>query len=622
MRVPLGTTRRGFLALGAAALASPLLSRKAFAALPTDTPLHGMSAFGELRYPAGFSHFDYASPDAPKGGAFNFSPFYWYFNQSPLTFNTLNSYALRGEAPPRMEMCFSSLMVSALDEPDAIYGELAESVTVTPDRNSFLFRIRPEARFHDGTPIRPSDVAYSFKLLKEKGHPQLMLPLRRMAAAESDGDTFRLVLDGKQSSRLILQLAGFPVFSEADIAANGFERAATKPLLGSGPYKVGRVAAGQSIEYERVADFWGRDLAVNRGLYHFDRIRIEFYGDRQAAFEAFKKGAIKYREEATSRIWATGYDFPALQEKRVVKREFSAELRPVMQAWALNQRRAPFKDIRVRQAIALCFDFEWTNRNLFFDAYARSQSPFERSDFKAEGAPSPEELALLEPWRSKVPDTTFGEAVIQPISNGSGRDRRLLGQAAKLLKEAGWERDGALIRKSGGTLALEIMVEDDSLARVMGPFVENLRAVGVDARMRQVDSTQYEKRQRSFDFDMVMAAGSFTATPTRDELLDSFHSDTADSEGSRNLPGTADPAVDALIDAAGAAETRAELAVALRALDRVLRARLDWIPNWFSANHKSAYWDAFGFKEPKPDYGFPVEALWWWDKAKAQAIGL
>jgi microcin C transport system substrate-binding protein len=613
--------RRDFLTLGAAAVAAPWLPGRALAAVKTGVPLHGLSAFGDLKYGPDFAHFDYASPDAPKGGTFNFSPPNWQHNQSVLTFNTLNSFVLKGDAPPRMEMCFDALMGAALDEPDSLYGLAAETVTVSEDRNTFDFRIRPEARFHDGSPLTAEDVAFTYRLLKEQGHPDFLLPLADMTAAEADGETFRLVLNGEQSPRLILSLAGFPILSKADIEANGFEGSPLRPLLGSGPYKVGRVFAGQTIEYDRVPDYWGRDLPINRGFYHFDRLRIEFYGDRQAAFEAFKKGVITYRQEFTSRVWATGYDFPALNEGKVVKREFPSELRPSMQAWAVNQRRERFRDPRVRQAVGLCFDFEWTRRNLFYGAYERSQSTFERSPYKAEGLPSPEEMAILGSLRGKIPEEAFGEPVMQPVSDGSGRDRRLLGQASRLLAEAGWSREGGILVRDGQPLTLEILVQDDAFVRIDTPFVQNMQAIGIDASVRMVDSTQYEYRQNDFDFDMISMAASFTATPTRDELVNFFHSQTADVSGSNNLPGTADPALDSLIELVGAAQDRESLTVAMRVLDRVLRARRDWIPNWYAANHRAAFWDMFGFKEPKPDYGFPVEALWWLDEDKARAIG-
>ncbi|WP_269930899.1 extracellular solute-binding protein [Aminobacter sp. HY435] len=615
--------RRDFLALGAAAIAAPLIPGRAFAASPTGTGLHGLSAFGDLKYGPDFQHFDYVQLDAPKGGTFNFSPPSWVFNQSPLTFNTLNTFVSRGDSPPRMELCYDALMVRAIDEPDAIYGLLASSVTISDDRNIFEFALRPEARFNDGTPVTAEDAAYAFTLFKKDGHPSLLLPLSHLVEAKAlDKHTLRLSFDGKQSNLTILDVATFPIPAKAYFEANPFDGSSLKPPLGSGPYRVGRVSPGQTIEYERVADYWGKDLAVNRGLYNFDRIRIEFYQDRQAAFEAFKKGDILYRQEATSRIWATGYDFPAFTAGKVVKREFAGDKRPIMQATAINQRRPRFRDQRVRQAIALCFDFEWTRRNLFYGAYERSQSTFEKSDYRADGLPSPAELALLEPLRGKIPETAFGEAVVQPASDGSGRDRKLLGQASKLLDEAGWKGSGGSLRNAKGeALAFEVLVDDDSFVRVYSPWVENMRAIGIDASVRMVDSTQYQARQTSFDYDAISMALSFSSTPSRDEIDGLFHSRAASMQGSTNLPGTADPAVDALIDAVGAAKDRDQLTIAMRALDRVLRARQDWIPNWFSANHRAAFWDMFGFNEPKPDFGFPVEAMWWFDNDKAARIG-
>lgn len=615
--------RRDFLALGAAAAGLPFLPGRSLAASATGTGLHGLSAFGDLKYGPDFRNFDYVKVDAPKGGTFNFSPPSWVFNQSPLTFNTLNTFVSRGDSPPRMDMCYDSLMVRALDEPDAIYGLLAKTVTISDDHNSFDFELRPEARFHDGTPVTAEDAAYAFNLFKQDGHPSLLLPLSRLQEAKAvNPATLRLTFDGKQSDLNILDVATYPIPAKAFFDANPFDASQLKAPLGSGPYKVGRVSAGQVIEFERVPDYWGRDLPVNRGLYNFDRIRIEFYQDRQAAFEAFKKGDIYYRQEATSRIWATGYDFPAFKAGKVVKREFPGEKRPMMQATALNQRRERFRDPRVRRAVALCFDFEWTNRNLFYGAYQRSQSTFETSDYRAEGLPSPAELALLEPLRGKVPAEAFGEAVLQPPSDGSGRDRKLLGQASRLLAEAGWSRKGgSVVNAKGERLTLEVLVDDDIFVRVYSPWIENMRAIGIDASVRMVDSSQYQARQTSFDYDAISTAASFSATPSRDELAGLFHSRSAGLQGSTNLPGTADPAIDALIDAVGAAKDRAALTVAMRALDRVLRARQDWIPNWFSANHRAAFWDMFGFKEPKPDFGFPVEAMWWFDKDKAARIG-
>ena len=615
--------RREFLALAAGAAAVPLLARRAFAENPVETPLHGLSAFGDLKYPADFTHFRYLNPDAPKGGMINFSPPNWQYNQNVTTFNTLNSFVPGGDAPPRMEMCFDTLMTQALDEPDAIYGLLAETVTISADRNVFTFALRPEARWHDGTPLTAEDVAFTYEIFKEKGHPLLSLPLADLVSAEAvDRGTVRLTFSGKQSPRAILTVATFPVVSKAWFSEHPFDSSQLVAPLGSGPYKVGRIAAGQTIVYERVADYWGRDLPVNRGADNFDTIRIDVYRERQAGFEAFKKGDVTYRQEFTSRTWETGYDFPAIADGRVIKREFPDEKIAKLQGWAINQRRPQFKDVRVRRAVALCFDFEWTNKNLFYGLYERSQSCFQQSEFVAEGMPSAEELALLEPLRSEIPAEAFGEAVMQPVSNGSGRDRKLLGEASRLLAEAGWKRQGSLVQNDKGErLALEILVNDEVFIRSDSPFVENMRAVGIDASIRQVDPAQYAVRQNEYDFDVISLALSLSATPTYDTLENIFHSRAATVPGSRNLPGTTSPAVDKLIAIAGNAKSRQELTVALHALDRVLRGRMDWIPNWYSANHRAAFWDMFGFVEPKPDYGFPIEAMWWFDKDKAAAIG-
>lgn len=615
--------RRDFLALAGAAAAAPLLGGRGFAASPTDVPLHGLSAFGDLKYAADFKHFDYVNADAPKGGTFNFQPPNWLYNQSVLTFNTLNSFVARGDAPPRMEMCFDSLMTGALDEPDTLYGLVAETVTISADRAGFTFSLRPQARFRDGSPLTAADVAFSFDLFKKDGHPSLLLPLGEMTGAVAvDERTFRLTFSGKQSDRTILGVVGFPILSKADVEANGFSGGAMKAMLGSGAYEVGRMSAGQWIEYARVADYWAKDLPVNVGMNNFDVLRIEFYRDRQAGFEAFKKGDVHFRQEFVSRTWATGYDFPALAQGKVVKREFPGEKRPSMQAVAVNQRRARFGDPRVRRALGMCFDYEWTKRTLFYDAYERSQSCFEKSDYKAEGLPSPEELALLEPLRGQIPDEAFGEAVIQPVTDGSGRDRKVLSAASKLLDEAGWPRAGGMRANAAGEkLTAEVLIDDESFSRIFGPWVENMRAIGIDASIRMVDSAQYQARQADFDFDLISMALSFGATPTHDSIVQLFNSRGAKLTGSWNLPGTADAGVDALTDAVGRATDRESLITAMRALDRVLRARQDWIPNWFSANHRAAFWDMFGFREPKPDYGFPVEAMWWFDRDKAAAIG-
>ncbi|MCR4269228.1 extracellular solute-binding protein [Nitratireductor sp. ZSWI3] len=621
-----GLSRRRFLAATGATLALPLFPGAGFADIATGVPLHGLSAFGDLKYAEGFDHFDYASPDAPKGGTFTFQPGYWYFNQNVLTFNTLNAFVRTGDSPPRMELCFDSLMTRAYDEPDAIYGLLASSVTASEDRNSFTFELRPEARFHDGSPLTAEDVAFSYMLLKEKGHPQIQLPLSELEEAVVEAPhRVRLVFSGRQAPRNILTVAsnpGYPVFSKTFIEENGFDSSRLVPLLGSGPYKVGRFSAGRYIEYERVEDYWARDLGPAKGFNHFDRIRVDFYRDRNAGFEAFKKGDTSWREEFTSRTWATGYDFPAVKDGRVVQVEIPSEKRPSLYGLVLNQRREQFRDVRVREAVSLCFDFEWTNRNLFYGLYERSHSFFERSPYMAEGLPSAEEQALLDRFRGQAPEAAFGEAVMQPVSDGSGRDRVKLREARRLLTEAGWApRDGVLHNERGTRFTLEYLVSDEIFLRTDASFTENLRAIGIDASIRLVDASQYQSRQSGFDFDMISVSIALDPTPDVDGLEQLFHSRTARVEGSYNFAGTADPVVDELIGIAGKATTREALTVTLKVLDRVLRARRDWIPNWHSANHRVAHWDMFGRSDTKPDYFFPVESLWWYDEEKAKAIG-
>ncbi|MDZ7822639.1 MAG: extracellular solute-binding protein [Ahrensia sp.] len=621
--------RRRFLGVAAGGVLGAVNAPKlSFAANPAATPLHGLSAFGDLKYQKDFSHFDYASPEAPVGGRFNFQPPNWNFNQNTQTFNTLNSFVAKGDAPPRMEMCFDSLVVSALDEPDAVYCHLAQSVTISEDGNRFTFKLRDTARWHDGTAITADDVVFSYLTLKEKGHPELLLPLATLVdAIADDASTVTLIFDGTQSAQDILSNAGMPIISKAWYAAAEFDASTLVPPLGSGPYKVGRFNAGSFIEYERVENYWAKDLGTAKGLNHFQTIRIDFFTERQAGFEAFKKGDVTFRQEFTSKSWATEYNFPAVEEGRVVQRLFDGERRPGMQAWCLNLRRPKFQDRRVRDAIAQCFDFEWTNKNLFYDAYVRSQSIFSGSQYEASGKPNAAEIEMLNALAKDhtLPDGVFDEAYTQTVADGSGRDRARLREAARLLRDAGWTvgtgSDGLLRNMAGETLDLEFLISASVFQRIYGPYVETMRAVGINANLRLVDPAQYQARTSLFDFDMAGLALSWGATPTESSLSSMLGTKSAATEGSRNWPGLANPLVDAIISQIGAAKTRETHETGMRVLDRVLRQTREWIPNWTSANHRVAYWDMFGFKEPKPDYAWPVEALWWVDKQKAEKLG-
>jgi microcin C transport system substrate-binding protein len=619
--------RRRFLAISAGVIGSTVAPRLSLADNPSGTPLHGLSAFGDLKYPKDFSHFEYASPGAPVGGTFNFQPGYWFFNQNTQTFNTLNSFVRRGDAPPRMEICYDSLLAEAHDEPDAVYCHLAESVTISEDGNRFTFKLRDIARWHDGTAITAEDVAFTYQTLKEHGHPQLSLPLAPLAEAIIDEPlVVTLVFDGTQSAQDILSIgADVPILSKAWYDNVEFDSSTLTAPLASGPYKVGRFDAGSFLEYERVGDYWAKDLGTAKGLNHFQTIRIEFYQERQAAFEAFKKGDITFRQEFTSKSWATEYEFPAAKDGRVIKRLFDDEKRPSMQAWCLNLRRERLQDRRVRDAIAQCFDFEWTNKNLFYGIYDRSQSIFSGSQYEAKGAPDAAQTALLEELAQtyELPEGVFEDAYIQPPSDGSGRDRNKLRAATQLLNDAGWKAgsDGFMRNAQGEQLDVEFLIRASVFERIYGPFVEVMRSVGINAGLRLVDPAQYQARTASFDFDMAGLALGWSATPTSSSLDGVLGSKSAQLEGSRNWPGIENPLIDAIISQIGAAKTRKSHETAMVVLDRVLRQTREWIPNWTSANHRVAYWDIFGFAENKPDYFWPVEALWWVDKEKAAKLG-
>lgn len=613
-------SRRTALKLGGASAAVALLVPYAWA--QGRSGLHGLSIFGDLKYPRDFKHFDYVNPSAPKGGTIRFQPPNWQFNQNVQTFNTLNSFVRKGDSPPRMEMLFDTLMARAVDEADAVYGLLAESVAVSEDRNVFTFSLRAQARFHDGLPVTADDVAFSMNLLKEKGHPNITQIIRELAQAKAiDTTTVELTLSGKQSRDLIFTLVSLPVFSKAYYSTHDFEASTLEPPLGSGPYKVGSVDAGRTIRYARVADYWGEDLPVNIGFNNFDEIRIDFYRDRQTGFEAFKKGETTYREEFTSKAWATEYDFPALVAGKVKKELIPTEARPDIQAWYPNGRREKFSDPRTRQAMGLCFDFEWTNHNIFYDAYKRGQSYFEKSEFAAKGPPGAEELALLEPFRDQLPEAVFATPVPTPKSDGSGRDRTLLRQASKLFAAAGWKIDGEVLKDGkGNAFTAEFLINDSIFERSLAPFVGNLKLVGIDASIRLVDSAQYQSRVDEFDFDVVMNRLSLSATPL-DGLNLMYGSQAADTPGTNNWAGIKDPVLDALIAQVASVDSRAELVALLRAMDRILRTRHYAIPNWTLASHRVAHWDMFSRPEIKPDYAFTPETTWWYDDAKAAAIG-
>ncbi len=615
-----GLTRRSVLVMGGSTAAAACLPPGAIAAEEKET--HGISAFGDLKYPADFFRFDYVNPEAPKGGRFSHVGAYRAYNQSFLTFNSLNGYVLKGDAAQGMELTFAVLMVRALDEPDAMYGLAARAVRISADGMTYRFIIRPQARFHDSSKLTAADAAFSFSVLKEKGHPiirQLMRDVESIAA--EDETTLAVKFSPRRGREIPLFVAGLPIFSRAYYSTKNFEDSTLDVPLGSGPYRVGHFEAGRFIEYERVKDWWGAGLPVARGQNNFDTVRYEYYRDRDVAFEGFTAGSYLFREEFTSRIWATRYDFPAMRAGRL-KREVLADLTPSgAQGWFINTRREKFKDPRVREAIGLAFDFEWTNKNVMYGSYDRTHSYFQNSDMMAHGKPSPEELALLEPFRGRVPDEVFGDPFVPPISDGSGQDRALLRRAGELLRTAGYEiKDNRRVNARGEKIAIEFLIEEPALQAHHAPFIKNLGILGIEASVRLVDPVQYKAREDEFDFDITIQRFSFSATPG-ESLRGYFAAQAAAIKGTQNLSGIADPAIDALVEKIVEAKSRSELTTACRALDRVLRAGRYWVPHWYKPTHWLAYWDVFARPAEKPRFGRGFPESWWSDPAKAGRAG-
>jgi microcin C transport system substrate-binding protein len=584
---------------------------------------HGMSAFGDLKYPADFQHFDYINPSAPKGGTFSLIPSVRAYNQSYFTFNSLNAFILKGEGAQGMDLTFVPLMVRAGDEPDAMYGLAAKSVQISADNTTYRFTMRPEAKFHDGSKLTARDAAFSLTALKEKGHPLIIVQLRDMVKAEAIDDATLIVTFAEKRARDVpLYVAGLPIFSQAYYAARPFDESTLDTPLGSGPYKVGKFEVNRFIEYERVKDWWAADLPVCRGSYNFDIVRYEFYRDRDVAFEGFTGKNYLFREEFTSRIWATRYDFPAVKDGRVKLETLPDQLPSGGQGWFINTRRDKFRDPRVREALVYAFDFEWTNKTVMYGAYARTRSPFQNSDMVAEGPPSADELKLLEPFRGQVPDEVFGEPFSPPVSDGSGQDRALLRKAQQLLQDAGLGiKDGKRRLPSGEVFTIEFLLDEPSFQPHHATFIKNLGQLGIDASVRLIDAVQFRARVEDFDFDITVERLSMSPTPG-DSLRPYFTSQSAATKGSYNLAGVANPAIDALVDKAIGAETRTDLTTACRALDRVFRAGRYWIPQWYRSTHPIAYWDQFSHPEKPPRYAQGVGAPdnWWYDAAKAAKL--
>ena len=573
---------------------------------------HGLSAFGDLKYPANFAHFDYVNPDAPKGGRLA-----TIGTGASLTFDSFNPFIVRGESAQGLELIYDSLMVRAFDEADAVYGLIADWAEVANDKRAVTFHIRPEAKWSDGTAITAEDCIYSLGALKEKGSPDYQLQLRDVTGAEAlDTRTVRYHFQGDNLRDPPLVVAVLPVLAKSFWGPRDFAAPSLDIPLISGPYKIGKFEPKSFITFERRLDYWAKDLPVNVGRHNFDTVKLDYYGDMTVGLQAFMAGDLDFWEEFSSRSWAKSYETVPVRAGKVLRDEPPDNSPSGTQGFFFNMRRAKFADPRTREALDLAFDFEWTRKNLFYGSYQRTASYFENSPLRAEGAPSVDELQLLTPYKDKLPPEIFGQALKPAVSDGSGQDRSNLHKARDLLAAAGWMvKDGKLVDAKGEPFGIEFLLDSPSFERVIGPYIKNLQVLGIAASIRTVDPAQYEERQKKFDFDVVSARYTMRLTPGV-ELRSFFGSASADAPASENLAGIKDPVVDALIEKVAGAKSRADLTTAAHALDRVLRAGRYWVPEWYNGAFRIAYWDRFAKPAVKPLYDRGVNDTWWFDTIK------
>ena len=575
---------------------------------------HGISTFGELKYNSDFQHLDYVNPNAPKGGEVSI----WAFG----SFDSMHPYTTKGRSGSLSSIFFESLLTGTSDEIGSAYGLVAKSMEYPKDRSWVIFNMRPEAKFSDNTPLTAEDVMFSYKLLQEKGLPSFR------AVIEKEIDTVEILgkhkikftfKKGIPTRDLPASAGSLPIFSKNYYEKSGadFEASTLTPGIGSGPYILDNLDVGQTINYKRNPEYWGANLPINIGRNNFDKIRVEYFADYNSAFEGFKGGSYTFRTEYMSKLWATGYDFPAIDKKWVTKKLLpSGDMAPG-QSFIINLRKDKFKDIRVRKAIGLMFNFEWSNKTLFYDLYARINSFWENSDMAATGKPSQDELIILNSLKNPLPPGIIDSDVAEvSVSSTKQLDRKNLRMASKLLDDAGWEvgDDGLRKNKSGATLDIEILNDSQAFTRIIEPFIENLKSLGVNAVHTKIDNAQMTERERSFDFDIVTGNFPMSFTPGSG-LKQYFGSETADVS-IFNKAGIKSEVIDELIEVVMAAKTRDELKVAVKTLDRVLRSYYFWIPQWFKDVHTVAYYDYYEHPENLPPYDMGLLDFWWINNEK------
>ena len=579
---------------------------------------HGISTFGELKYNPDFQYLDYVNPNAPKGGEVSI----WAFG----SFDSMHPYTTKGRSGSLSSIFFESLLTGTSDEIGSAYGLVANSMEYPKDRSWVIFNMRPEAKFSDNTPLTAEDVMFSYKLLQEKGLPSFR------AVIEKEIDTVEILgkhkikftfKKGIPTRDLPASAGSLPIFSKNYYEKSGadFEASTLTPGIGSGPYILDNLDVGQTINYKRNPEYWGENLPINIGRNNFDKIRVEYFADYNSAFEGFKGGSYTFRTEYMSKLWATGYDFPAIDKKWVTKKLLpSGDMAPG-QSFIINLRKDKFKDIRVRKAIGLMFNFEWSNKTLFYDLYARINSFWENSDMAATGKPSKDELIILNSLKNTLPSGIIDSDVAEvSVSSTKQLDRKNLRMASKLLDDAGWEvgDDGLRKNKNGATLDIEILNDSQAFTRIIEPFIENLKSLGVNAVHTKIDNAQMTERERSFDFDIVTGNFPMSFTPGSG-LKQYFGSETADVS-IFNKAGIKSEVIDELIEVVMAAKTRDDLKVAVKTLDRVLRSYYFWIPQWFKDVHTVAYYDYYEHPENLPPYDMGLLDFWWINNEKYKEL--
>jgi microcin C transport system substrate-binding protein len=577
-------------------------------------PTHALAISGSVKYPPGFSHFEYARPDAPKGGQVKMGALGAY--------DSLNPFIIKGVPASGLGLMYDTLTLQSLDEPFAEYGLVAEKIEIAPDRSWVIFHLNPQARFHNGQPIKADDVVFSFNLLREKGDPMYQKYWADVLKAEElDPARVRFALGDKSNPELPLILGQLVVLPKHYWERRNFSEPTLDPPLGSGPYRILDVKPGRSITYERVADYWGQNLGVNKGRNNFDRITYDYYRDENVLLHAFNAGEFDFRSENISKFWATGYTSPAIKDGFLIKEELPNDVNQGMQAFAYNLRRPLFQHPKVREALMYAFDFEWSNKNLFYGQYTRSASYFSNSELASQGLPSEAELKILEPYRDRLPAEVFTKEYRLPVTDGSGNNRTQLKMAMDLLQAAGWViKNGKRVNeKTGEPFRFEILLHSPTFERVVAPFAQNLGKLGIDATYRTVDTSQYIRRVQDFDFDMVVSGWGQSQSPGN-EQREFWGSEAAGLPGSRNYTGLRNPVVDELVEKLIQAPTREDLVNHCKALDRVLLWQHLVIPQWHTAVDRVAYWNKLVRPTVVPRYALDIMA-WWVDPKKEKALG-